>query len=194
MEFSTHVDLLSRVANQDDQGAWWEFHERYKDLVVAFARRSGLQAIDCEDVAQQVFLNLCRSMEGFRYDPGKGKFRSYLKTAVLHEVFQHNRRVRQDLVLEGDAIEDRVAPDDHDPDALWEEEWRQFHIRKAMGKLASEFSEKDRMAFTEYALRNRPALETAEDLGLSVDQVYQAKSRILRRLSVLIGEQLEDLE
>ena len=190
MEHSTHASLLSRLSQGDDQAAWSEFHDRYRDLVIGFARRAGLQAIDCEDVAQQVFINLMQSMQDFRYDPAKGMFRSYLKTAVFHAVFQLVRRSRSELALGAGELEEREAAQDSTVEELWEQEWRRYHIRKAMGRLAHEFTEKDRLAFTEYALNGRSALETAEDLGLSIDQVYQAKSRILRRLSVLIGEQV----
>ena len=61
-----------------------------------------------------------------------------------------------------------------------------------MGRLAHEFTEKDRMAFTAYALLDRPAADTAQELGLSMDQVYQAKSRITKRLSAQIELQVQE--
>ena len=50
--------------------------------------------------------------------------------------------------------------------------------------------EKDRTAFAKYALAGGDAKEIAEALGMSVEQVWQAKSRILKRLRVLIAEQV----
>ena len=41
-------------------------------------------------------------------------------------------------------------------------------------------------------VKNRPAEETAQKLGMSVDQVYQAKSRMIKRLSRMISEQVRD--
>ena len=61
-----------------------------------------------------------------------------------------------------------------------------------MGRLAAEFNERDRMAFTRYAVLGQSAAQTAEALGMSLDQVYQAKSRILKRLTERISQQVEE--
>ena len=77
-------------------------------------------------------------------------------------------------------------------ESLWEEEWRQYHLRFAMKRIDSEFNEADRAAFRLYAVDQKPALEAAQALGLTVDQVYQAKSRILARLSALVEAQVRE--
>jgi DNA-binding CsgD family transcriptional regulator len=41
-----------------------------------------------------------------------------------------------------------------------------------------------------YGVEGRDAKETAKQLGMSVDAVYQAKSRIVRRLGQLIEHQI----
>jgi RNA polymerase sigma-70 factor, ECF subfamily len=65
-------------------------------------------------------------------------------------------------------------------------------LRQAMRLIAVEFNDADRKAFQRYAVEGREVRETATALGLSVDQVYQAKSRIMKRLSELIDEQVRD--
>ncbi|MDZ4831603.1 MAG: sigma factor-like helix-turn-helix DNA-binding protein [Phycisphaerae bacterium] len=62
----------------------------------------------------------------------------------------------------------------------------------AMVTIDHEFGSSDRAAFQRYAVDGASAKETAEAIGLSVDQVYQAKSRILRRLGELIQVQIDD--
>jgi RNA polymerase sigma-70 factor, ECF subfamily len=74
----------------------------------------------------------------------------------------------------------------------WEAEWRQYHLRLAMARIRAEFNAQDVAAFEAYAAASQAAGEVASKLGLSVDQVYQAKSRILRRLKALIAEQTAD--
>ncbi len=44
-------------------------------------------------------------------------------------------------------------------------------------------------AFDAYAVAGRDVRETADALDMSVDQVYQAKSRILKRLGRLVEQQ-----
>jgi RNA polymerase sigma-70 factor (ECF subfamily) len=192
MEYSTHITLLTRLTESADPSAWREFHDRYADLLLGFARRYGIQPADCDDVVQEVFLNLSRSMKGFEYDPAKGKFRGYLKTLTLRTVFKVLRQKKNVKALEDTEVEEKAAAVDPEVEAQWEGEWRSYHIRTAMQRLGKEFSERDRMAFSEYALMERSAAETAEALGMSKDQVYQAKSRILKRLGDLISEQVQD--
>jgi RNA polymerase sigma factor (sigma-70 family) len=190
MDYSTHASLLARLGEGVDANAWREFHDRYGELIIGFARRERLQPADCEDVLQEVLLALTRSMGKFEYDPSRGKFRSYLKTLAIRAVFRKRRQERRQATLgeyDGDAVDG-----DASLEARWEEEWRQYHVRLAMRRLEREFNERDRMAFARYAVKGVPASETADALGTNVDQVYQAKSRILRRLRELIAEQVED--
>lgn len=192
MENTTHATLLARLAEGVDPAAWCEFHDRYADLLRGYARRYGLQPADCDDATQEILMALAKSVGQFRYDPSRGKFRSYLKTVAVRTIFRIIRQKKGADVLELTGEEIENAADGPLEEDWWEEEWRQYHVRLAMRRLESEFSEKDRMAFSQYAVKGQPASETAAELGLSVDQVYQAKSRILQRLSDLIARQIEE--
>ncbi|QOJ18797.1 MAG: sigma-70 family RNA polymerase sigma factor [Phycisphaeraceae bacterium] len=189
---STHVTLLARLADVEDHAAWTEFAARYGDLIRNVAERKGLQPSDCDDVVQDVLLALTRRMPGFEYDPTRGKFRSYLKTVTLHAIFRRSRQKAGDVELEGMGSRAEAFGAETPSDEQWDLEWRQYHLRLAMRTIEIEFSEQDRQAFSLYAIDGRDARDTADELGLSVDQVYQAKSRILRRLSALVAEQVAE--
>jgi RNA polymerase sigma-70 factor (ECF subfamily) len=81
---------------------------------------------------------------------------------------------------------------DDTAEQAWEAEWRQYHLRLAMGRIRTEFNAKDVSAFEMYAAEGRDTSAVASTLGVSVDQVYQAKSRIMRRLKAIIAEQTAD--
>lgn len=187
---ATQSLLLSRLADGQDPTAWAEFVDRYADLIRRFCQLRGLTDADTEDTLQDVLLSLTKSMPGFRYDPSKGKFRSYLKTVVVHAISkklaQNPRHAR--LASVGSSS----SPTDLTEEALWESEWRQYHLRRALKVIEAEFSHADRQAFERNALRGEPAQQVATALNISVDSVYQAKSRISRRLSALIREQVEE--
>lgn len=183
---------MGRLAAGNDRAAWDEFCARYRELIQGFARRQGLQAADCDDVVQDVLVKLTKSMPGFQYDPARGKFRGYLKTVVLHAIFDKSAQKRGEQPV-GDMDEStRVAADDEEVDRAWETEWRRYHLRQAMRIVDAEFNAKDVKAFQMYGLDGSDARATAETLGVSLDQVYQAKSLILKRLSELISTQVED--
>ncbi len=191
-EHSTHATLLARLAEGHDQAAWGEFCDRYGELIRGFARRRGLQVADCDDVVQETLMALTKAMPQFRYEPGRGKFRSYLKTVTLHVIFRKSRQKKGDVCLDDIETAVSAAVADHETDGQWENEWRQHHLRQAMRVIETEFNAKDRAAFDAYALGGRGVRETAESLGISEDQVYQAKSRILKRLGQLIDTQVRE--
>lgn len=186
---TTHASLLARLSTGDDPTAWVEFCERYGQLIRGFARQWRLQPADCDDVVQEVFTSLARSMPSFQYDPGKGRFRSYLKTVVVHAIQRILRQKPGDAALESSVLADEV---DSSSEEAWEKEWRQYHLQQALRQVEAEFNAKDRAAFEAYAVQGRDAKQTAEELGLSLDQLYQAKSRILARLTEIIERQVQE--
>ncbi len=190
MAYTTQTSLLVRLSEGVDPGAWMEFSDRYLQLIKGFGRRYGLQPADCEDAAQEVMLALSKSMGGFTYDPEKGRFRSYLKTVSIRIILGvlSQKRGRQPLRDVDESPE--IAFTDPEVEEMWEAEWREYHMRQAMKRIESEFNERDRLCFAEYVVKDRPAVETAEKLGMSLDQVYQAKSRIMKRLALMIAEQV----
>ncbi|UCD74257.1 MAG: sigma-70 family RNA polymerase sigma factor [Phycisphaerales bacterium] len=189
---ATHASLLIRLREGAGTVAWNEFHERYGGLIRRFAHRRGLQPADCEDVAQEVLLSLSKVMPDFQYDPGKGKFRSYLKTATLHAIFRKSFQKRGEVALGTIEEATRIAEADAAVNEAWELEWQRYHLRQAMQTLDSEFNRTDREAFRRYAIEDASAQETAAELGISVDRVYDAKSRILKRLKHVIELQVRE--
>ncbi|MFZ4576665.1 MAG: sigma-70 family RNA polymerase sigma factor [Phycisphaerales bacterium] len=185
-ESHTHLSLLARLSKGVDARAWADFLERYGDLIRAVCVRRGLQGADAEDVLQDVLVSLSRSMPGFSYDPSKGRFRSYLCAVVSNAI---SRRMRQSGPVAGLPSAAEAVPVEDD---LWEEEWRQHHFRNAMRVVEQEFNPNDLSAFRMYAMEGRAVAVVGESLGMSVDAVYQAKSRVLKRLSAQIAAQVEE--
>jgi len=189
---TTHASLLMRLSEGADKAAWVEFFDRYSELIRGFARRQNVSPTECDDILQDVLVSLTRAMPGFSYDPARGKFRSYLKTVVLRAIFRRSRQTLGNVPLESvEALVSEQAGEDA-TEALWETEWRQFHLRLAMKTISAEFNPLDREAFERYALAGDDARVTADSLGISVDHVYQAKSRILRRIEALIEAQVAE--
>ncbi len=187
--YSTHLTLLDRLSAGSDAAAWREFQDRYGQLIRGMARRQGLQDADCDEIVQEVLTILSRAMPGFRYDPSKGLFRSYLKTITMRATFA--RKHRQPAVVGVELFMEK-AMDEDALEASWEMEWRQYHLRRAMHVIDQEFNASDRAAFAAYAIRGEDADKTAQNLNMTIDQVYQAKSRILKRLKNLIQTQVQE--
>ncbi len=189
---TTRATLLARLRDNADATAWGEFHERYRELIISVAKRWGLQNADCEDVLQDVMTRVSGAMQGFDYDPGAGRFRGYLKTIATNTIIS---RLRQKTVARGvgggGAPE---VPDGAAIDEVWDAEWRRHHARTALRRALSEAGDRDRIAFERYAVRGADVRAVAESLEMSVDQVYQVKSRIMKRIAALVAEQVDEEE
>jgi RNA polymerase sigma-70 factor (ECF subfamily) len=189
---TTHVTLLQRLARPGDAAAWREFHERYGELILNVARRQGLQPADADDTLQEVLVGLTKSLPGFEYDPARGKFRSYLRTCVMRTVFRRLRQKYAESAQQSLEAAGADPPADDGVEALWEQEWRQYHLRQALRTLEGELNTRHRLAFEAHVLDQRDARETAELFELTTEALYQIKSRVLRRLTELIDAQICD--
>ena len=78
------------------------------------------------------------------------------------------------------AVSDVAALPDEEP--FDEVEYRQQLVRRALQIMQAEFEPTTWKACWESVVSGRAATEVAAELGVSVDVVYGAKSRVLRRL------------
>jgi RNA polymerase sigma-70 factor (ECF subfamily) len=192
-DVSTHLSLLARLRDGADAEAWREFDDRYRELLFAFARRRGLQPADAEDVAQDVLAAAHRAMPTFAYDPARGSFRGWLKTAAVRAVIKLRRGGRDALAHPTEELDPGGgAAVDSAAEEAWTAEWRRYHLRLATAKARREFRPETMRVFEAVALDRRPAADVAAAYGLSLDAVYQAKSRVTARIREFVREQVEE--
>jgi RNA polymerase sigma-70 factor (ECF subfamily) len=191
---TTHPSLLARVQDLDDHLAWREFDARYRDLILRYCRRKGLQISDAEDVRQMVMLNLARRLRTFEYRPDRGRFRDYLGRSVANAIHRLYRRPR----LERDGLETRVVaevavPPDPALDAEWENEWMLHHYRTAMEGVRASADPKSVEVF-EFLLAGHSVPDVAQRFEMTPDAVHKVKQRIRDRLKKRIAEQVREDE
>lgn len=189
---TTQTTLLGRLADGSDQEAWHAFRDRYAALILGYARRHGLQTADCDDVLQEVCADLLKAMPHFVYDPTRGRFRDYLYKMTRAALCRVARARRRDLPAMRDLLAAQAEPADDRRDDLWEDEWRDYHVRRALESIRPCFGAAIWTAFQRYALQAEPADLVATDLNLSVSQVYKAKSDIKTALATQIANQVEE--
>src|SRR5580765_1744993 len=94
---STRASLLLRLRDPQDHEAWVEFVTLYEPVTYRLLRRNGLQDADAQDVMQELFLAVSRSID--RWDPvrERGSFRGWLRRVarnlVINWLKQRDRRV-----------------------------------------------------------------------------------------------------
>lgn len=179
---TTRISFLQRLGERTDQLSWAEFHGRYGELLYRYARRRGAAHAEAEEVVQDVEMYLFRAMNGFQYDKKKGRFRSYLRASVVRAMGRRaSKRAKQETPLDPQAL-DTFTRDDTRADDQWEREWQLHRLRWALRSISGEFEPTTLQAFCLHVLANRSVTDTAAHLGMSTASVYQAKSRILKRL------------
>jgi len=180
---STRATLLLRLRDRTDELSWQEFHDRYGELLYRYARSRGASAVDAEDIVQEVEMYLVKAMEGFEYDTRKGRFRAYLRASVVRAMGRRaDKKKREGDLLDPQHFDYLAAIKDAASDDRWEREWRQHRLRWALRRVEPEFESQTINAFCKHVLGGESVEATAEQLELSKASVYQAKSRVLRRV------------
>jgi len=143
-------------------------------------QRLGLQHAEALDVVQDVFLLLQKKLPEFEYDAGK-RFRGWLRTVTINKCRDYLRKRNRDA-HQAESAELRRIADGDNVELFTDEEYRQHLVRQAMSLMQSEFEPATWKACWEHTVSERPAQDVAKELGMTVNAVYLAKSRVLRRL------------
>jgi RNA polymerase sigma-70 factor (ECF subfamily) len=101
--------LVAR-ARAGDTGALEHLYRAYEGSVYTLARRLTRTAEDAEDVLQETFLEVCRSLSGWR---GDGSLWGWVRTIAANKALMRYRRekVRRTEELEGEVAELRATED-----------------------------------------------------------------------------------
>ncbi len=177
---TTSISLLERVRRLEERAAWERFVELYTPLLYYWTCRLGMQETDAADLVQEVFTILIRKLPEFHYESGKS-FRAWLRT-ITYNKWRDFRRRRAADPARAASEEMPDLPDPGAEDPFWEREYRQHLVGRALELMQSEFQPTTWKACWECVVEGRPAADVANELGLSVEAVYAAKSRVLRRL------------
>lgn len=183
---TTPVSLLERLRLPGEAAAWDRFVSLYTPLLFHWARRFGLNEPDAADFVQDLFTILVREMPRFHYDPAR-RFRGWLWTVAVNKWRERQRRPA--AVLAVDAATLNVASPEDAVGDFDESEYRRYLVDRALQLMQAEFQPATWKACWEYVVGGRPAAEVAAELGMTVNAVHLAKSRVVRRLR----EELEGL-
>lgn len=194
---TTQPTLLARLRDHADHAAWREFEERYRDLILRYCRRRGLQQSDAEDVRQMVLLNLAKQLKSFEYRPDRGRFRSYLGQVTRNAIHRYYRRPRPESPgLEESVVSDLAEPSpgaDEELDQVWEHEWMLHHYRIALASVRGSADPKSVEVF-EHLLAGETTDDVAARFAMSRDAVHKVKQRMRNRLKDLVAQQVRDEE
>lgn len=188
---TTRPSLLIRIRDPHDREAWELFVDTYVPLVYRYARRLGLQDADAADIGQEVLSEVARCIQSFEYQPDRGRFRDWLGTLVRRRVSRFLKKKGREA---SDAPEDESSAAGPCPaDAGWDDEFNARILAAALERARPHFEPVTWRAFEGVWLENRRAAEVAAALGLPIEVIYTAKSRVLKRLEEEVRILAEDV-
>src|SRR5262249_1785603 len=183
----TRATLLARLANWDDRASWQEFFDIYWKLIYSVARRSGLTDAEAQDVVQDTMVAVARHMPTFKYDPAIASVKGWILNLTRWRVIDEMRRrvpraIRREstgTVTETATVEKLHDSSNKDLEAAWELEWEEALLEAALSKLKRRVDPKKYQIFDMYVNKNWAPEKVASTFGISIDQVYLTKHRLI---------------
>lgn len=185
--YTTSATLLERVRLRTDRAAWDRFVKLYTPFLYHCGKRLGLAETDAADAVQDVFVLLLDKLPTFRYEQD-GSFRAWLRTVTVNKCRERFRR-RHEIAAGGSEPGLSRLAEEGDSDEFWNVEYRQHLIARALEIMQFEFEPTTWQACWQTTVEDRPASDVAAELKITLNAVYVARSRVLRRLR----EELRDL-
>jgi RNA polymerase sigma-70 factor (ECF subfamily) len=200
----TRWSLLGRLKDWEDQDSWREFVDTYSGLVRAVALKAGLSETEAEDVVQDTFVSVAKSIGEFRCDPAAGSFKAWLLKLTRWRILNQLRKRMPVEVDQGSTVAvepvnavvppprrnpdeartatiERVAdPGGMELDRVWDAEWARHLMEQAKDRVRRRVSAPQFQMFELYGLQGWPLKEVARPLRVSAGQVYLARHRVGR--------------
>ncbi|MCA9214332.1 MAG: sigma-70 family RNA polymerase sigma factor [Planctomycetales bacterium] len=186
----TNYSLIDRVKDTGDGDSWLEFLEIYQPVVYRMARRRSLQDADAQDVMQQVFSSIARSIDRWTADENQPPFRAWLTTIARNTITTALTRKPRDRATGSTSVADALLhePAANELEAELEMEARREIVLRAAELVRPEFTKQSWDIFWKTAMEEIPAKEVAQQTGRSVGAIYVARHRVLARLKERITE------
>lgn len=208
---TTHWSVVLAAGQARDavgQGALETLCRTYWYPLYAWVRRSGRDAEEARDLTQAFFAQLLERRSLSLADPNRGRFRTFLLTAMKHflanEWKKGNRLKRGGgltlLSLDADLGEERFAAEPSDPvtpETIYDRRWAATLLERVLGLLEEECRAGGRAGLFEQLRtqfwgeeRNASLAEIAAGLGMSEGALKTAAHRLRARYRQLLRAEI----
>jgi RNA polymerase sigma factor (sigma-70 family) len=186
------------------QEALGDLCQAYWPPLYAFLRRRGHSPEDAQDLTQGFFARVLERRDFSAADPTRGRFRSFLLSALQHYAINEHERAStvkrggrvQRLSLDFEEVERTYvleARHDDSPDRVFNRKWAAISLDRALGRLRDEYHTLGKGALADALLPyltdtgQLPAYRTvAEQLGLTEGATKVAVHRLRQRFGAIL--------
>lgn len=177
----TASSLVKGIADFQDHQRWFEFNQLYRPMIRNILINKGLRNEELDDVVQEVYLSMLSTIERFKYDRDKGRFRSWLGKISQRAASAHRRRQAResaDLRQVDDFVEGTDSPQDYTDD----------RTRLCLELARSQFDERTWLPFYLRVIEETPIKEVQRITKMKPNAIYQSIHRVKQCLRELLSQ------
>lgn len=171
-------ERLVRAAGEGDVRAFEELLDRHQGTVLRVLRLLGVPLNDREDVAQEVFVRVFRSLGRFRAGQRFGGWLYRITVNASHD-YRRRRRRRPQEAHWSDLSEKNATESGPDPE-------RRLEHRRRLERALEALSERERAVFVLCELEGLETRRVARTLGIAAVTVRRHLGRARGRLQRLL--------
>ncbi|MBS0208201.1 MAG: sigma-70 family RNA polymerase sigma factor [Planctomycetes bacterium] len=163
---------------------WKRMVGAFAPLIYRWCIRAGARPDDAPDIVQEVFRVVAARIDDFN-KTSDGSFHGWLLMITRNKLGDTFRRSKSEpTAIGGSDFLNRVhlIPDERSDPLVSANDGLADIYQGILALIGEEFSEKTWQAFWLTAVEGRYPADVAQELGMSVNSVYLAKGRVLRRL------------
>src|SRR3984885_2431487 len=180
---ASEEEALVAKAATGDTAAFRALYTRHRTDVARLGCRMLGARSDLDDVIQEVFFQVYKSLKDFR---GKSKFSTWLHRVTVNVVLMHRRAAKSRPVYTEETAQD-ITPDD---DAVLPDEDADRRERvRAFARVLARLADKKRIVFVLHELEGMPPSEIADVVGAPVLTVRTRLFYARREIEVLLAEE-----
>lgn len=173
----TSLTWLGRLVADPSGPDWRRLTDVYAPLLGERLAGIGVPACDRDDLIQDVLMVVVRRVGEFEHR-GPGAFRAWMRGILANHVRRYfrNRPQRPAVDLE------QLADDKSELSVGWDRDHDEYLAARAMRAVEGDFVPATWTAFRRQVFDGMKPVDVAAELGLSLNAVLLAKSRVIRRL------------
>lgn len=160
--------------------------ELYAPLIRSWLMKYEVQDTDAADLMQEVLLAVSKDVRRFEHAGRPGAFRAWLKEILVNRLRNFWRtRDRRPKLADGSMMLEHLK-DFENPNSelsqLWNAEHDRYVLRQLLTQVEPQVTPQTWTAFCRVALEGQTPREVASEMGISLNAVVIAKSRVLNKL------------
>lgn len=188
----TRASLILRLPDVKDVAAWNEIVDIYSPLIRRLAFAQGMQCADADDLTQEVFTSMARSVSRWLDRPDRGPFRAWLLTIARNAAVNRlTRRGTRPLAAGGEEAVSMLVENPSAKSELTDHfdlEYRREVFRWTAAQVREQVAKATWSAFWLTHVDGKSVVDAAHQLGVSVGTVYVSRSRVMKRIQETVKQ------